>query len=171
LNCLLYLYRNLNTNNMKIKSFSEFTQESIYKNPNDSGRNVLGSINPPSARLDEMARVGYIGGKFEVYVWTDDPGNIPHFHIRDTNSNGNEFETCVRLDKPEYFLHGHYRDKLNSSQKKALNEFMRDTPKTNKYDTNYELAVDMWNLNNSSTSIAPEQDNGNIVIPDYTKLE
>lgn len=73
-----------------------------------------------TAQLNEMARVGYINGELEVYVWTDDPGNIPHVHVRDTNSKGNNFETCVQLNTNEYFLHGYHKDKFNSKQKKLL---------------------------------------------------
>lgn len=31
--------------------------------------------------LLEMAQVGFVDGKYEVYIHTDDPGNIPHFHM------------------------------------------------------------------------------------------
>lgn len=49
--------------------------------------------------LAEMARIGFIGkkGELEVYIRTNDPGNIPHFHVRDTSTMGTEFETCVRI--------------------------------------------------------------------------
>lgn len=145
-------------------------ESELKKAVKESIRTVLGGMEPLTARLDEMARVGFIGGKLEVYVWTDDPGNIPHVHIRDANSQGHEFETCVRLDKADYFLHGHYTDKLNSSQKKALMSFMQDSPKSPRYNTNYDLAVDMWNLNNSNVTITPQQNNGTTLIPDYTGL-
>ena len=38
--------------------------------------------------LAEMARIGFIGkkGELEVYIRTNDPGNIPHFHVRDTST-------------------------------------------------------------------------------------
>ena len=53
----------------------------------------------PKTRLDEaamseqsplleMARVGFINGQFEVYVHTDDGGNIPHVHVRDAETQG-----------------------------------------------------------------------------------
>ena len=31
-------------------------------------------------RLDEMARVGFLGNNYDVIVWTDDPGFISHVH-------------------------------------------------------------------------------------------
>lgn len=36
--------------------------------------------------LCEMARVGDMNPKLEVYIRTDDGGNLPHFHIWDKNS-------------------------------------------------------------------------------------
>ena len=104
-------------------------------------KKAIGDIR--SARSDEMARVGFINGALEVYVWTDDAGKIPHVHVRGTNSNGDEFETCVKLQENDYFLHGHYTDTMNSKQRKEFDAFMRAKPSTPKYDTNYELAVEM----------------------------
>lgn len=140
----------------------EIIKESVEK--------VLGEIH--SARFDEMARVGFIGGEYEVYVWTDDSGNIPHVHVRDTNSRGENYETCVRLESNEYFLHGHYKDRMNSSMRKAFNAFMNEPCKNQRYQNNYDFAVDMWNSNNSSATVTPQYDTeGNIVVPDYTSLK
>lgn len=124
-----------------------------------------------STNLNEMARVGYIGGEFEVYVWTDDPGHVPHVHVRDTNSRGENFETCVQLTKNSYFLHGFYRDKFNAKARKAFAEFMEAPCHNKRYDTNYEYAVDMWNDNNSSEIVQLHQDDdGNIIIPNYRTI-
>lgn len=132
--------------------------------------NVIGEIR--SARLDEMARVGFINGEFEVYVWTDDPGNIPHVHVRDTNSRGENYETCVKLENNEYFLLGHYKDRMNSSMRKAFNAFMNAPCNNKRYQNNYEFAVDMWNSNNSSNEVNAEYDKDeNIIVPDYTFIE
>ena len=69
--------------------------------------------------LEEMARIGYIDN-LEILIWTDDPGNIPHFHIRDRSTKGQEFNCCIRIDKPEYFIHTGKENKLNSKQIKNL---------------------------------------------------
>ena len=125
-----------------------------------------------TVRLDEMARVGFIDGEYEVYVWTDDPGNIPHVHIRDTNSKGQNFETCVQLKTNKYFLHGPYTDRLNSKQRKAFAEFMTSPSRNKRYSTHYEYAVDMWNDNNSSIILELNKDiNGNIIIPNYQNID
>ena len=65
--------------------------------------------------LNEMARIGYIDD-LELIIWTDDPGNIPHFHIRDKETKGNNFHCCIRLDEPSYFKHQGKMDVLNAKQ-------------------------------------------------------
>lgn len=116
--------------------------------------------------LLEMARVGFIDNKYEVYVHTDDPGNIPHFHIWDAETRGQKFHTCIRIDSPEYFHHTGKEDYLSSGMKKELVTFLRSKPsKLKRYDTNWEVVVDMWNANNSNTNV-PED----IIMPDYALL-
>ena len=120
--------------------------------------------------LLEMARIGY-ADNLEIYVLTDDPGFIPHIHIRDRETKGEVFDACVRLDSPNYFSHGHHNDKLNSKQKKLLNDFLHTAPSNGRFSTNYEYAVILWNDNNSKENITIKRDSkGNIIIPDYTKL-
>lgn len=121
--------------------------------------------------LNEMARVGYMGKKneFEIYVRTDDPGFVPHFHVRDSSTQGDEFETCIELKTNRYFFHGPYNDELNSSQRKELAKFM-ESP--NEYfPNNYMATVYAWNSNNSSEKVEPLRDEeGNIIVPDYRIL-
>lgn len=50
--------------------------------------------------LLEMTRVGFFSD-FEVWIRTDDPGNIPHFHVWDKNSKGGLFHTCIKIFEPE----------------------------------------------------------------------
>ena len=119
----------------------------------------------------EMARVGFMG-QYEIYVHTDDPGYVPHVHIRDTATKGHKFETCVKLKSNEYFLHGKYTDTMNSTMRKNFAEFMESRCVIDRYDTNYELAVDMWNLNNSKESVViPRDENGDIIIPNYRTIK
>lgn len=115
--------------------------------------------------LLEMARVGFIDGDYEVYIHTDDPGNIPHFHIWDTETRGQNFHTCIKIAAPEYFHHTGKEDFLNSKLKKALIIFLQAKSKNKRYNTNWEYLVSMWNDNNSSINI-PED----IIMPDYMKL-
>ena len=114
-----------------------------------------------------MARVGY-SGDLEVYVNTNDGGNIPHFHLRDPN-NWDKFHTCIKITSAEYFPHEGKEDTLNSTQRKELYEFMSGKVSLNKYkdkfDNNWELVCFLWDMNNSNISIPDDAE-----MPDYRKL-
>lgn len=115
--------------------------------------------------LNEMARVGFFSD-FEVWIRTDDPGNIPHFHVWDKNSKGGLFHTCVKIESPEYFHHNGKEDVFNSKQKKELTEFLNEKPaKSRWHPTNWDFILTLWNANNSKVEV-PED----LPIPDYTKL-
>lgn len=119
----------------------------------------------------EMARVGFISKNplLEIYIHTDDPGNIPHFHIRDyvrSGRSGNEFHTCIQFNSNKYFHHDGKEDVLNSSQRKELVEFLRSNYRGRKGYTNWNKLVDDWNDNNSNMNL--EED---INMPDYTTID
>ena len=115
--------------------------------------------------LLEMARVGFIDDEYEVYIHTDDPGNIPNFHIWDAETRGQKFHTCIRIESPEYFHHTGKEDYLNSSMRKELVSFLKSKSKNKRFSSNWEYLVSMWNDNNSKMNV-PED----ITMPDYTKL-
>ena len=114
--------------------------------------------------LMEMARVGFFD-EYEIYIHTDDPGNIPHFHIWDAETRGNKYHTCIMIQVPEYFHHTGKEDTLNHKDKKDLMNFLIDKPKNKRFKTNWEYLVSMWNDNNSMIQVDEDQE-----IPDYTKL-
>jgi hypothetical protein len=123
-----------------------------------------------SQLLTEMARVGFLD-KLEICVYTDDPRNVPHVHIRDVATRGKLFDACVKLEYPEYFDHGCHTDTLNSKQKRELDKFMNSAPAKGVFKTNYEKAVYMWNDNNSNKDVEFEYyDDGRVIVPDYTTL-
>lgn len=125
-----------------------------------------------SNRLDEMARVGFMGNNYDVIVWTDDPGYIPHVHVRDTSTKGKNFDTCIMLGDNKYFLHNNHMDKMNSKMCKMFNDFMHQPSRNVHYRNNYEHAVNLWNDNNSESYIQIQEDeNGDVIVPDYTHIE
>lgn len=125
-------------------------------------------------KLEEMAvRVGIVKpGNYLIFVNTDDPGKIPHFHVVDATSNGKDkkkgFSTCICIDKPEYFIYGNKTDKItNGGQRKALDTFLRQPFQYKKFNgTNWEYIVMIWNMNNSEVTIDED-----VVQPDYTLLK
>ena len=114
-----------------------------------------------------MSRIGYSEG-LEIYVNTNDGGNIPHFHMRDSE-DWDKFHTFIQIEQPEYFLHGNKQDTLNSKQKSALQEFMISKVKLKKYadkfTNNWELVCFLWDMNNSNISISDDAEQ-----PDYRLL-
>lgn len=118
--------------------------------------------------LYEMARIGYVDD-YELYVNTNDAGNIPHFHLRD-GKDWDKFHTCICIEKPIYFLHGSKQDKCNAKLKKQLNEFVREIDPDLHFPY-YETIIFEWNRNNSTKKINVNRDeDGNMIIPDYTQL-
>ena len=121
-------------------------------------------------KLDEMARIGHMN-QYEVIVYTDDMGYIPHVHIIDSATRGREFDTCVMLEDSKYFLHGRHRDTFNNKQCKEFDDFMRQPHRNIHYRNNYEYAVNLWNDNNSNSYVQIVEDkNGNVIMPDYKRL-
>lgn len=115
--------------------------------------------------LNKMARIGKIcDDHYEIYIRTDDAGNIPHMHIWDFSTRGQKFHTCIRLDKAEYFHHTGKEDVLNNKMKKDLMKFLNTF--NNKWNmTNWQRLLMEWNDNNSSVEV-----DENSQLPNYINL-
>lgn len=117
--------------------------------------------------LEEMARIGFINKEnkprqesgLEVFVYTNDGGSIPHFHIKIQG----EQDACVRFDSAKYFSHGSKTSKISSKSAKQLDSMLRSVRRGD--ETYWEFAIDMWNTNNSKMEIPYD-----LIQPDYTKL-
>jgi len=116
-------------------------------------------------RLYERARIGYLSGIYEIFVWTDDTVDIPHIHIWDKDTNGKNFHTCVRLDKAEYINHSGANSVLSYELKRELNTMLSQFRLERITLSYWEYIIIAWNCNNSYQL---DQD---IKQPDYTKLK
>lgn len=113
--------------------------------------------------LLEMARVGDMDSKLAIYIRSNDPGNIPHFHIVDQVTMGDKFHTCIKIETAEYFHHTGKEDILNAKQKKSLMEFFS---KSDKWSDNYwDIVLQEWNRNNSNVEV-----NRKLKTPNYLEL-
>lgn len=117
------------------------------------------------AILNEMARICYLGN-LEVHVRTNDPGNIPYFHIWDRESNGENFHTCIEIKAAKYFHHTGKEDKLNASQRKKLVKKLRSKEAGSPFASIWDEIIYAWNKNNSDMKVSPKQS-----MPDYTNIE
>ena len=114
--------------------------------------------------LVEMARIGY-AGDLEVYVMTDDPGYVPHMHLRDKMTRGQQFHSRVCLTKAEYAPEEGKKDLLNTHQKKDLVHFLKQPHRKKGEMTNWQYLLTAWNDNNSKVTVDEDQP-----MPDYMKL-
>lgn len=101
---------------------------------------------------------------YEIVVRTNDGGDIPHFHVVDANTGGKQFSACVQIERAEYFRHGIHKGTLNSSERKALDAFLRKTPRNDRR-SNWRRVVDEWNRNNSKRKI-----DDSVVMPDFRQI-
>lgn len=101
--------------------------------------------------LNEMSQIGCVD-RFQIYVRTNDPGKIPHFHMWDKATHGQNFHTCIRIDKAEYFHHTGKEDVLSSKEKKLLVQFLNSIDPLDNI-TYWEVLVKEWDRNNSDVFI------------------
>ena len=140
----------------KIKNFNEFVNGGRL-NENTSMEESHDKM------LLEMAQIGTFN-KYTIIVWTNDSGNIPHFHIVDSSTRGEEFHTCIKIEKPEYFHHTGKEGVLNSKQRKSLVDFLKNT--FDEDTSNWEYLIMTWNANNSNKKLSKK-----MPMPDYTNIK
>ena len=120
-------------------------------------------LNEKQALL-EMAKIGEID-EFSIFVYSNDNGNIAHFHIVDSNTLGSQFSCCVCIESLNYFYHTGKEDKLNSKLRKLLIRFLQSPEEEGIFNTNWDALLYEWNKNNSRRKVSRE-----LEMPDYTKL-
>ncbi|MGN0006894.1 MAG: hypothetical protein ACI35T_02225 [Alistipes sp.] len=125
-------------------------------------RKKKSNSNQATNELLEMALIGNVD-EYTISINTNDGGYIPHFHIKDTNSNGNKFHTCIKIEKAEYFHHTGKENILNSKLRKELIKFLQS--ETELGITHWKYLVATWKKNNSNRKLPIE-----IPMPDYTAL-
>ena len=122
----------------------------------------------PADGIMEMARVGWLDDAlsgYELYVQTDDAGEIPHFHLKHKNQTKSKSLT-IEILRPIYFERGTHKGTLNSKERNSLQAFISDKSSNARYNgTNWDMVVDLWNDNNSNRTIPT-----NMKQPDYVTL-
>ncbi len=118
--------------------------------------------------LCEMAKVADFNG-YRLVIWTNDEGEIPHFHIMTgKNPNNPEFDSCIKFNVSEYYPHGgKHTDKLPHNQLKNLIGLLNSQdPYTS--DTVWKILLAEWNRNDNRVKIpmdTPMPDYRHIVYP------
>ena len=117
--------------------------------------------------IPDCSRIGYTEDGFEIFIGTDDPGRIPHFHYRNADRSVN---TSIQIMKAEYFFLGKYRGYLSREQRLNLQKFMLSSPDGCSFQncSMWEYIVEVWNMNNDS---GVRIDLNGIKQPDYTTIQ
>lgn len=96
----------------------------------------------------EMARESDENDKLIIYIYSKE-GTKPHFHFyRDIDELKNNAGGCIRLDVPEYFEHDSHTDKLKSTEKKYIIEWLKKKHYKYKKYSNFEVLCNDWDTNN-----------------------
>lgn len=100
-------------------------------------------------------------------MYTDDDGNIPHFHVYDINK---KLDTCIEISRNKYFLHGKHQGIITSSKiRKMLYDFLRSRPKSfqrRSYDNNWQWIKEIWNSSDHRMKVPDDITEP----PDYTNI-
>ena len=76
-------------------------------------------------------------GQCNIYVYSNE-GTIPHFHIIPKNGIG---ESCICIYEPLYFNHGGKQLRLNSKQRKILNNWLSSPNEKLNSVTNWDIVA------------------------------
>ena len=148
---------------LKISLINKYKDKEKIKNFNEFVNSKTLNEKTPTKEWDdmllEMAQIGNINKTLVIYVRSNDPGNIPHFHIVDKTTLGNKFHTCIKIETSEYFHHTGKEDVLNSKERKQLLDFLNYSNELGVSNWRYLLLS--WNTNNSTKKV-----NMNIQLPD-----
>lgn len=92
-------------------------------------------------------------------------GPVPHFHLV---TKDRSFDCCICIFDNYYFNHGTHQSVLNSTQRKALNEFLSSINNESLHMTIWESIRYEWIVNNKYT----DGRNGDYPKnqPDYTEI-
>ena len=101
-------------------------------------------------------------GQCSIYVYPKE-GTIPHFHIIPKNGIG---ESCICLYEPLYFNHGSKQLRLNSKQRKILDDWLEQQSTIAPEVTNWRLICISWETGNGNKYIPK-----NPVKPNYRNME
>lgn len=79
-------------------------------------------VDSDSFSIEGISVIGVTDDGFMLYINSEDPVTIPHYHYRDVEWR--DFHCCLRLNKPEYCKHGGRQDRLSDEQKANLVAFL-----------------------------------------------
>lgn len=109
---------------------------------------LIGELNLSTEELlyeDCVGRINFSNniGECKIYVYSNE-GTIPHFHIISKNNQ----ESCICIYEPLYFNHGSKVMRLNSKQRKELDNWLNQLSDVNRSNTNWDIIDIAWKIGN-----------------------
>lgn len=115
--------------------------------------------------LCEMSRVATFDG-YNLIVWPDDKGQIPHFHVSRGNPVHPDFDCCIKYLTAEYFPHSGHVDRLSRNELKDLVKLLQSKDKAAGEEyTVWKTLINHWNTNNDRRMVP-----WNTEMPDYIHI-
>ena len=117
----------------------------------------------------EMAKVADFRG-YKLWVWTNDEGQIPHFHIIKGKPTAPTFDACVQFKVAEYYPHGgKHTDKLPRNHLKDFVSLLKSQdPYALGTQSIWQTLIIEWNRNDNKVQVpatTPMPDFMHIVYP------
>jgi len=113
--------------------------------------------------IDNIARIGFIGGEYEVFVKTDDEESNPNFHIKKKASQDYSHSLSLAIEDCRY-LNNQDRKLDKESMIKLVRFLNRKCFSKVLNCSNWQLILIMWDFNN------PNSVDQHSPMPDYMSL-
>lgn len=113
--------------------------------------------------MNDRTYIGTFYGVYDIYVYTDDYADVPHFHIQDARNRDKGYcVCCVEITEPRYFDYFDGQHKLTEPEIFAMMAVLQ-SPFGRGQVTKWEYLVHAWNAHNYSKVRSMK-------MPDYTDL-
>ena len=114
--------------------------------------------------MNDRTYIGTFYGVYDIYVYTNDYSDVPHFHILDARNRDKRYcVCCVEITEPRYFDYLDGQHKLTEPEIFAMMEMLQSPHFGRAWMTKWEYLVYTWNVNNYSHI-------EDMKMPDYTNL-
>ena len=111
-------------------------------------------------KTNGRVRIG-ITEDHEIFVVTDDAIQTPHFHVWDRTQLC-DLQVCFAMESATLKPHGGAERMLDEERLDRVSTFLLAPCGNNRFQTNWEYALCMWNDNNPQTPVDEQSP-----MPDY----
>ena len=114
----------------------------------------------------DFARIGDIDDNLEVSVGSRNGELLPHFHVWDKGTRGENFHVRIEIGRNAYFGYGRNDAVLDFRQRKMLVDFLNRKPqRTDAFSSHWDAILTLWNLSDSAIVV-----DETLPTPDYSTI-